>query len=838
MKFRKRLGQGTYNAFRRAVRVLGLLVVLLVCAFVFLRVYGVPDPLLRGVIRRINASGFSVDLKTLSLTLRGWKATDVKYYSQNPDDLAPLFEAEEVLLARRVEVEDGSEQGWIFDIEAEGVRVNPSLEWGIELPEQSLFRKIEDAQVTIGFFADRIELSDGQLTWCDINFGVRGAFLKKSKTAASPRVPLVAPEKTGAESAESDTADLLKMEQWLADLAIAGSAVVDLDFLVDMNQIKNSRMDLHAEVVDAAYRHVPLDRIELLASYRHPAANIRLLQVESRGETLMGSGLYDIERGELEGRIENRISSPELLDFLPDTVLSFMEKIRLVPEYLPVFDLQFGPAQPSTLLNHLSGTFFIRNVSYCDLFVESARGRVERKDNRLTLSELTATAAGQESRAAEVGSGMVGGTATGEVFWDATAHTFGVVASGSLDPNLLVEPLSIVSIATNVISRFRFPEAPPQISLELGACYTNWHSFFIHIQGQGEDVQLHEGRFSSVNAAGSYSNGVLRVDPMVGLLGSDYVKGMLELNFFDSTAAFDVTSSIAPAVLQNAIYPPLNVFGEKIKTGGVTHIDAHGLLDWKTMQRTDFSATVEAERVEIPIVAFDDFSAVVTGKGPELTVQEAAYGLYNGRGEGAFRLLIDPQEKGLPYDVMLEIRDADFRSCLSYLYPSFDKAISGKLSASARIESDLKRNFFETANGTGQVSVVEGQLADLPFFSGFSRLARRLLPGFNVFSITSLSGDFSITDGLIASDNAYFEGDLISAKGRGTYSAGPGFDATIQVQVFSENSISKVIRKITSPLFKLFELHLGGSLAEPVWRLDNFTSSGKTRAEQDDEDSN
>ena len=118
--------------------------------------------------------------------------------------------------------------------------------------------------------------------------------------------------------------------------------------------------------------------------------------------------------------------------------------------------------------------------------------------------------------------------------------------------------------------------------------------------------------------------------------------------------------------------------------------------------------------------------------------------------------------------------------------------------------------------------VDKGQLADLPLFQGFSRLMRRVFPSFTVFSITNLRGNFTIADGVIMSEDAYFEGDVLSAKGRGRYVHPTGFDATIQAQVFRDGRISRMVRIITDPLMRLLEMRLEGPVTDPSWQLQNF----------------
>jgi len=144
------------------------------------------------------------------------------------------------------------------------------------------------------------------------------------------------------------------------------------------------------------------------------------------------------------------------------------------------------------------------------------------------------------------------------------------------------------------------------------------------------------------------------------------------------------------------------------------------------------------------------------------------------------------------------------------------------LRASIHCSADFSRSFSETSSGSGDVLIKSGRLNDLPLFGGFSRLLRKVIPSFSVFSITSLRGSFVLKDGTIKTEDAYFDGDLISAKGRGSYSPMDGFDAHVQVQLLGDNQISKIFRVITDPFLKLLELKLEGTLKDPVWRLETL----------------
>jgi hypothetical protein len=179
----------------------------------------------------------------------------------------------------------------------------------------------------------------------------------------------------------------------------------------------------------------------------------------------------------------------------------------------------------------------------------------------------------------------------------------------------------------------------------------------------------------------------------------------------------------------------------------------------------------------------------------------------------------------MPYSLDMDLKDVDFKQCLEYVKLACRERTSGKISANASIRADLLKNFYETANGSGKVEVNDGELADIPLFVSLSNLMRKIMPGFKTFSITRLTMDFKLNQGELSSENASFEGDIFNAKAKGTFNQKAGYDAAVQLQILSNKGLSKVVRIITNPFFKLFELRLTGPLSDPIWRLNNFSGS-------------
>ncbi len=811
----RRLVAWTYRIVRIAVRLIFVLVLLALVLFVYLRIQGVPGPLLREIMRRANEAGIPASVEGITLTLGGWRADHVCYYSNHPDDLESIFQAKSVFfsvqrngVAKRVDVE----------VVAEGVTMAPSVAWGVAIPEGNPARRIGRVEVTLGFKPDRIVLSDGAMEWLGCRFSVNGTILKRMGAPPPERLLTLSPVQITA-------AQFQMLEDRLEMLSLPTGATIDIDFEVDTSDYSKSRLDFAVQVEKPAFRDVGFSEAVIAGSYAYPELRLERAALFDGKQSMQVSGEYSFESRQIKGTVYNSIASNRPLQLLPVAVREWLEKAELRIDSLPRLEINFGPALAQELPNHLSGAFSLRGASYQGLEIERLRGTLKRANNRIELANLQGSVRGQEHRAKEVGSALQGGTAEGEVFWDQNTREFGVKADINFDPHLLVQPLAPVAIATNIIQYFSFKNQPPRGHLELGAMVDDWGTFYIDIQAVANEASFRGVAFSSINVTETYRNGRLKLDPIAVVQGADFAKGAIELDFRNDTVSFDAESSLNPAALEAVIYPGLDLFKEKIKTQGDVRVSARGMVDWGSMSRTDFSAKVFSKRLEIPVGVADDFQAEIVGKGPLLTVRDAAFSLYGGQGGGSFSIRLDPAQKPMPYEVNTSFSKVDFMRFVEFCRPGEVCCVSGKLSGRTHVKADMATNFFSMANGSASLRVDDGQLADLPLFKGFTKVVRSVIPGFDTFSITSMDGDFTITNGKIASKMVRFHGDAISATARGSYHPDSGFDAYVQTHVLRGGGLGKLVRLITDPLLKFFEMRLTGTFLDPVWRLDKFTKN-------------
>jgi len=806
----RRMAARTYRVVRILVRLIFVLVLLGLLLFVYLRVQGVPGPLLREAMRRANDAGIPVSVEGITLTLGGWRADQVRYYSNHPDDLDPLFESEQVFFSVHRQART---KGMKVETRAVGVKIAPSVEWGISIPESSSARIIEQIEVDLDFLEDRINLSNGRLEWLGSRFNINGTILKGTRDL-QPRQITMSPVLVSA-------AQIKALEEQLKMLSLPTGATVDFDFEVDTGNYVASWLNFSVHADGLALREVEFTRAEISGSYAYPWLRLKQAGVFEGKQSVQLSGAYNLKTHKIEGTLFNSITSNRLMMLLPESIHDLLTKAQLRIDHLPRLEINFGPARVKEVLNHLAGSFSIRGVGYQGLEVEAVRGRVERKNNRLEFSHLQGSALGQEHRAEEAGSSMHGGTAEGLVFWDGNTREFGVDLDAAFDPHILVQALSPVTIATNIIQYFSFKDQPPRGHISLGSNVDDWKTFYIDIQMVANDVAFRGVELSSINVTQAYRQGKLDLDPVAVVQGAEFSKGTIEIDFRNDTVTFDVEGSLQPAALERMIYPGLNLFGEKINTKGNTRISARGMVDWSTMKHTDFSATVATEKLEIPVGIADEFQAEIVGKGALLSVQNATFMLYGGQSRGEFQIQLDPATNAMPYTFNTDFSAVNFKKFLEF-FSNKETEVYGEFSGQAHIEADMATNFFSLSNGKISIRVDNGQLADLPFFSGFTKLIRMMIPKFSTFSITRLKGDLTISDGVVSSEKIDFIGDIISASGRGSHHPVTGFDAYVQTHILKDGGFSKLLRVLTDPLMKLFEMRLTGTLSDPTWKLEKL----------------
>ena len=145
----------------------------------------------------------------------------------------------------------------------------------------------------------------------------------------------------------------------------------------------------------------------------------------------------------------------------------------------------------------------------------------------------------------------------------------------------------------------------------------------------------------------------------------------------------------------------------------------------------------------------------------------------------------------------------------------------GKLTGKMQLDSTTGTNSLERLCGKGHIDFKHGVITQIPLFAGFTAYLARNVPGISsLVDQSSGSMDFTITNGVLHTENAYIEGSVFSIKARGTYDiAHDRLDFVARANIFKNKSIvGKITHIVTFPFTKLLlEFKVFGPLEKTDW---------------------
>ncbi|HOE60114.1 MAG TPA: AsmA-like C-terminal region-containing protein [Kiritimatiellia bacterium] len=129
-------------------------------------------------------------------------------------------------------------------------------------------------------------------------------------------------------------------------------------------------------------------------------------------------------------------------------------------------------------------------------------------------------------------------------------------------------------------------------------------------------------------------------------------------------------------------------------------------------------------------------------------------------------------------------------------------------------------------NGSGHANIRNGVIHRMRLFAGLTDYLTRNIPGISsLVTQSSSSMDFTLCNGVFATENLLLEGDLVSIRGRGTYDLNTDkLDFTVRVSIFRQKTIAgRIVRLMTLPFSRLLlEFRVFGTLEQPEWTYVNL----------------
>lgn len=320
--------------------------------------------------------------------------------------------------------------------------------------------------------------------------------------------------------------------------------------------------------------------------------------------------------------------------------------------------------------------------------------------------------------------------------------------------------------------------------------------------------------------------------------------GTVVIDWMRDTVFFDAESTISPRASFEMLGKDIADFMGFLTLDGATAVRALGTLDYGNFSLNDLKVHVSGVDGAFgwgPWCA-DAVDFDMSVEGMRLTFSNAVGRMFGGEIKGVAALYPAGPAGTWRYAAEASLADASFPQVLAAAvntpaalegkeFEDFStngtfRSLGGRIRGGARMEGtvDGGEKALLEHRGRGRAEIAGGHFFQMKFFGGMGEILSAILPSFSALSETDVSGDFAIEQGKLSIDDGKMAGKLFSVTGAGTLDlATSAISASARVKPMRSGFFSRLVQIVTSPLTKLLEIGVGGTLDDPRWEAKNMS---------------
>ncbi|MEO7297933.1 MAG: hypothetical protein ABI042_05075 [Verrucomicrobiota bacterium] len=446
----------------------------------------------------------------------------------------------------------------------------------------------------------------------------------------------------------------------------------------------------------------------------------------------------------------------------------------------------------------LKGNVFVGSGSYREVPVTSAKTDFAYSNRVWTLPNLRI-----ERRE---------GGADLQFISDENTRDFHWLIHSEIDPrairHLLTEP------AQQALDFFQFT-TPPDIHADLRGKWDESEK----LSGAGDitlkNVSFRSNAFEKFSCSLQLTNQLLRAAQMrLGHAGKFSTAQEIALDFPTKRLYFtNIHSTIDPYLFTRLI-------GKKVAEAIAPYqflepptLDIHGGLTIGTVDDADLHFLVDGTQFRWGKILADHGSGRVDWVGRTLLVTNVLASLYQGRAAGWTYFDFSP-DQGADYRFELAVADVDLQTAVKSLKGKTNQLegqLYGQITVASANLKDLK-----SIRAKGKVNVREGLLWDVPLFGIFSPILNAIVPGAGNSRAHEAAATFVVKGGIVSTDDLEIRAPTLRIQYRGGVDFQQNIDARVEAELLRDTwVIGRLVSLALSPLTKLFEYKVTGTLAHP-----------------------
>jgi hypothetical protein len=215
-----------------------------------------------------------------------------------------------------------------------------------------------------------------------------------------------------------------------------------------------------------------------------------------------------------------------------------------------------------------------------------------------------------------------------------------------------------------------------------------------------------------------------------------------------------------------------------------------------------------------------DISGDLHWAGLRLKLDDVYTEFYNGRASGSAAIFFNHTQRGTDYAFSLTTTNTDLQKLVAGVFGHtnhLEGLVSGSLVITNANSDDWRRT-----GGYGKVRLKDGLIWDIPLFGILSKPLDNLAPGVGTSRVNAGTCTFSITNGVIRSDDLDLRSAVLRLLYRGTVDLEGHVNARVEGEPLRNMPLLGPLFGIAlSPVTKIFEYKLTGPIDDP--KIDPLT---------------
>jgi hypothetical protein len=568
--------------------------------------------------------------------------------------------------------------------------------------------------------------------------------------------------------------------------------------------------DWQADLDNVVSSQIQFERIRCSGRWRAPELVLTNLEASLYGGQLTGGVWLDAGSRELaanatldfDPRPISRLLTPAAQEWLAQFAWQRPPKVAaeaslVLPAWTNARPDFWREVLPSL---RIAGDFSIGPASFRHLPIDSAQSHFTYSNQVWDLPRLRVL-----RPEGDLYLDFTGGDPTGDYLF---------VVDSRLDPRI-ARPL-LPEEEQKALDQVSFAE-PPQIHAAIRGCWGDGQKSAVTAQLTATNFTVRGEKFDGLAATVGYTNRVARVtDALVFKDGGQLAASRVEADLASKKISMsNVVSTLDPGLAVRLLGPLAPDWLATVVFDTPPAVQAEGSFVPGDPLATDLHFAVSGRNCRYSGLLAGQISGRVDWSGQDVAVTNVQAGLYGGT-MAAWGVFGCAPKEGTDYRGQFSVAKIELPLLMREWSKSnrVDGVLNGSLTIAGGNTSDPK-----SWKASGRVFVNQALLWDIKLFGVFSPILNAIVPGSGDTRAYQASADFVVTNALLATDNLEIRSTGFRLLYRGAVTADKQLDARAEAELLRDTPfIGKMFSWAFTPLGKLFEYKIGGTLDAPTYK--------------------